>query len=222
MGPLPPVWSPPPSEKEAARPLPPMRFGPRGSTPPLEKEVAHHLPPTRPVPRGSTSSAGPPKWRRGPPGSLGRGVGCISSDLGVGVKYPVLGWRTRRKPHGSGWLLLAIPSVGKVEISPLGQAKSIAAQGAQQKRGSWAPLMGPHHQLESFVGASRHVTCRLQQPGAVLLNEFGELHYTFHRRPPPPASGLRRSSAVSVGWGGRFLACHSERHVAHGLSLIHI
>ena len=77
------------------------------------------------------------------------------------------------------------PLSGGVEVGALGQAKSIAEQGAQQERGGWAAPMGPHHLLKGIVGTSRDVPCWVQ-PGAVLLQEFGELQGSRYCRPPFP------------------------------------
>ena len=38
---------------------------------------------------------------------------------------------------------------------------------------------------------------------------------------PPLGRGLRRSSASSVGWKGRFLAGHSQRHATHMAAGLH-
>ena len=43
---------------------------------------------------------------------------------------------------------LPFPRSGEIEVIPLGKAKSIGEQGAQQGRGGWAPPIRPHHQLE--------------------------------------------------------------------------
>ena len=45
--------------------------------------------------------------------------------------------------------------------------------------------MGPHHLLNSIVGTSRDVSSWIQ-PGAVLLQEFGELQGSRYWRPPSP------------------------------------
>jgi len=111
-GPFLPLLPLPPSENEAARSLAQTRLWTLASPPPSEKEAAPPLLPARFGPLGSTSSTGLPMWSRGPPETLGHGVGCRSSDSGAGARCPAAGNRTRRKPHGSDGLPLAIPSVG--------------------------------------------------------------------------------------------------------------
>ena len=76
---------------------------------------------------------------------------------------------------------------GKVEVSALGQAKSIAEQGAQQERGGSAAPMGPRNLLKSIVGTrtSREVTIWILS-GAVLLQEFSELQGSRYCRSPSP------------------------------------
>ena len=49
----------------------------------------------------------------------------------------------------------SFPRSGEVEVGPLGQAKIIVEQGAQQERGGWASPTGLHHLLKSTAGASR-------------------------------------------------------------------
>ena len=81
------------------------------------------------------------------------------------------------------------PRSREVKVGAVGQIMSIVEQGAKPEQEGWAAPMGPHHLLKSIVGTSRDVTSWVQ-PGAVLLQEFGEMQGSRYCRPPSPWAWL--------------------------------
>ena len=86
---------------------------------------------------------------------------------------------------------------GEIEVKLSRQAQGIAEQGAQQDRRGWPPAIGPHHELERWVRASRHIT-RRNQPRAVLHKKFGE--YTRHLSPPTTLSPFRNIETIWIAY----------------------
>ena len=153
---------------------------------------------------GKTSSI----RRGGRSETLGREARCRASDLEAGATYfPWLDGVHGETLAVVGGGRFPFSCAGKIKLSRLRQAQGIAELGAQQERRDSLPLVGPHHVLERWVRASRHITGQNQPSARSSANCKAPLTADHF----PPGRGLGNSLANSAGWGG-----HSERHKTHG------